>query len=88
MSRDAGLRKDVALLSKIVSPVTGSINVIPGFARAFELAALFKIGLIALLFRAAGAPAVIVAVSTIRTTPTEAIDNGRNFMLRILLSNY
>jgi hypothetical protein len=30
----------------------------------------------------------MAAVSEIRTTPTEASDNGRNFMLRILLSNY
>ena len=59
----------------------------PGFASAFELAAVFRIGLIALLFRAAGAPEVIAAVSTTRTTLTERIDNGRNFMLRILLSN-
>jgi hypothetical protein len=82
------LRKEVALLSKRISPVTGSINVMPGFASAFELAAVFRIGLIALLFKAAGAPEVIAAVSTTRTTLTERIDNGRNFMLRILLSNY
>jgi hypothetical protein len=82
------LRKEVALLSKRISPVTGSIKVMPGFASAFELAAVFRIGLIALLFRAAGAPEVIAAVSTTRTTLTERIDNGRNFMLRILLSNY
>jgi hypothetical protein len=30
----------------------------------------------------------MAAVSTTRATPTEASDNGRNFMLRILLSNY
>ena len=77
-----------ALLSKRISPVTGSIKVMPGFASAFELAAVFRIGLIALLFKAAGAPEVIAAVSTTRTTLTERIDNGRNFMLRILLSNY
>jgi hypothetical protein len=88
LSRDAGFRKEVALLSKIVSPVTGSIKIMPGFANAFELAALFKIGLIALLFKAAGALEVIAAVSMTRATPTEAIDNGRNFMVRILLSNY
>jgi hypothetical protein len=82
------LRKEVALLSKRISPVTGSIKVMPGFASAFELAAVFRIGLIALLFKAAGAPEVIAAVSTTRTTLTERIDNGRNFMLRILLSNY
>ena len=82
------MRKEVALLSKRISPVTGSIKVMPGFASAFELAAVFRIGLIALLFKAAGAPEVIAAVSTTRTTLTERIDNGRNFMLRILLSNY
>jgi hypothetical protein len=60
----------------------------PGLASALEVAALFKNGLIALLFKAAGAPEVMVAVSTTRAMPTEAIDNGRNFMLRILLSNY
>ena len=82
------MRKEPALYSKIVSPVAGSIKIIPGLASALELAALFKIGLIALTFRAAGAPAVIVAVSTTRAKPTEAIDNGRNFMVRILLSYY
>jgi hypothetical protein len=60
----------------------------PGLASALEEAALFKIGLIALLFKAAGAPEVMAAVSTTRATPTEASDNGRNFMVRILLSNY
>ena len=58
----------------------------PGFAKVFELAALFKYGLIALLFKAAGAPEVIAAVSARSTTPTEATESGRNFMLRILLS--
>jgi hypothetical protein len=41
-----------------------------------------------LLFKAAGAPEVMAAVSANRTTLIEAIDNGRNFMVRILLSNY
>jgi hypothetical protein len=34
-----------------------------------------------LLFRAAGAPEVIVAVSATITTLIEASDNGRNFMV-------
>jgi hypothetical protein len=72
----------------MVSPVTGSIKIMPGLASALEVAALFKKGVTALLIKAAGATAVIGEVSTSRVTPSEAIDNGRNFMLRILLSNY
>ena len=50
------------------------------------MAALFKIGLIALVLSAAGAPAVMAAVSVKSTMPTVATESGRNFMLRILLS--
>ncbi len=59
----------------------------PGLASVLEVAALFKKGVTALLIKAAGAKAVMPAVSTTRATQSEAIDNGRNFMLRILLSN-
>jgi hypothetical protein len=58
----------------------------PGFASVFELAALFKIGLMMLLFRAAGALGIVAAVSATKTKLTEASEDGRNFMQRILLS--
>ena len=80
------MRKELALFSKRVSPVTGSNKTIPGLASAFELAALFKIGLIALVLSAAGAPDVMAAISVKSAMPTVATDTGRNFMLRILLS--
>ena len=59
----------------------------PGLARVFERAAFLRIGLTTLLFNAAGALVVMAAVRATSTTLTEAIDNGRNFMVRILLSN-
>jgi hypothetical protein len=60
----------------------------PGLAKALELAALFRIGAIALLFRAAGACALPKKTAVISNMPIEILDRGRNFMLRILLSYY
>jgi hypothetical protein len=70
---------DIVKSPKLV-PVIGSSKITPGFASVFELAALFKIGLMTVLFKAAGALAAIATVRATRNRLTEASQSGRNFI--------